>query len=285
MPRRLFLALVVATSVLLTACSGSSSSPSPTPTPSPTPAPALTDPKDILTNAAGSLRGVTSVHVKAALSGTIDLGGLMGSGDADPSAAAKFDLAGSTLEGDIDVAGSKARFAIEAPNLLSLKADVIVDSGTIYLKSSLTGDKYRKLPASTLTSNLPLPSGAAGASPDPNASAMIDSLKAQLAGLPAPVKLADETINGVDSNHIQQVVSNTDIPQASGLPSGKVTLDIWTSKADGRPTRLVVSADAGTQGNLAVTIDLTGYNAGVSIAPPPADQVSDQPFSFPGLTP
>ncbi len=40
-----------------------------------------------------------------------------------------------------------------------------------------------------------------------------------------------------------------------------------------------------TAWNLAITIDLTNYDAPVTVTPPPADQISDQPFSIPGLTP
>jgi outer membrane lipoprotein-sorting protein len=271
MPRRLLLSIAVAASVFLAACGGSSS------------APALTDPKDILTHSASSLEGIKSVHVKASVTGKLDPGSLTGTGT---GAGATVDLTGSTLEGDIDIAKAEAKLAIAAPNLFGFSADVIVDSGTLYLKSSLTGDKYQKLDTSTLTAGLPIPSLAVSASPDPSAAAaMIAQLKAELDKLPAPTKLADEKIGDVDCYHVQQKVSNTDVPQASDLPAGTVTLDIWSSKADYRPCRVGIAVDGGTQGNLAVTIDLTKYDAAVDIAAPPADQVSDQPFSIPGLTP
>ena len=271
MPRRLLLSIAVAASVFLAACGGSSS------------APALTDPKDILTHSASSLEGIKSVHVKAGLTGKVDPGSLTGSGT---GAGATVDLTGSTLEGDIDIAKSEAKLAIAAPSLFNLSADIIVDSGTLYLKSSLTGDKYQKLDLSTLTAGLPIPSLPATGSPDPSAAAaMIDQLKAELDKLPAPTKLADEKIGDVDCYHAQQKVSSTDVPEASGLPAGTVTLDIWSSKADYRPCRVGIAVDGGAQGTFGVTIDLTKYDAAVDITAPPADQVSDQPFSIPGVTP
>ena len=185
-----------------------------------------------------------------------------------------------------DLAHSEAKLAIAALSLFGFSADVIVDSGTLYLKSSLTGDKYQKLDTSTLTAGLPIPSLPVSASPDPSAAAaMIDQLKAELDKLPAPTKLADEKIGNVDCYHVQQKVSSTDVPEASGLPAGTVTLDIWSSKADYRPCRVGIAVDGGAAGTLAVTVDLTNYDAPVDIAPPPADQISDQPFSIPGLTP
>jgi hypothetical protein len=266
------LSVAVAASVFLAACGGSST------------APALTDPKDILTHTASSLQGIKSVHVKAGLTGKIDPGSLTGTGSS--SGSPTMDLSNSTLEGDIDIAKSEAKLAVAAPNLFGLTAEIIVDSGTLYLKTSLTGEKYQKLELSTLTAGLPLPSLPASGSPDPSAAAaMIDQLKTELAKLPPATKLADEKIGDVDCYHVQQKVSSTDVPQASDLPSGSVTLDIWSSKADYRPCRVGIAVDGGAQGNLTFTIDLTKYDAAVDIAPPPADQVSDQPFSIPGLTP
>jgi hypothetical protein len=271
MPRRLLLSVAVAASVFLAACGGSSA------------APALTDPKDILTHATTSLEGVKSVHLKASVTGKIDPGSLTGTGG---SGTATMDLSGSTLEGDLDIVKSEAHLAIAAPSLFGLSADVIVDSGTLYLKSSLTGDKYQKLELSTLTAGLPLPSAVAGASPDPSAAAaMLNQVKAELDKLPAATKLADEKIGDVDCYHVQQKVSSTDLPQASGLPAGTVTVDLWTSKADYRPAQIVITVDGGAAGNLAITLDLTKYDAAVDIAPPAADQISDQPFAIPGVTP
>ncbi|HSS36549.1 MAG TPA: hypothetical protein VLR93_09750, partial [Patescibacteria group bacterium] len=88
--------------------------------------------------------------------------------------------------------------------------------------------------------------------------------------------------------HVQIKVNSSDIPQASGVlngATGSVTVDVWTRKSDYRPARINVAVDGGTAGNLAITIDLTNYDAPVTVTPPPADQISDQPFSIPGLTP
>jgi hypothetical protein len=47
----------------------------------------------------------------------------------------------------------------------------------------------------------------------------------------------------------------------------------------------VILIDAASLGNISVTVDLTNYDAALTIAAPPPDQVSDQPFSIPGFTP
>ena len=60
-------------------------------------------------------------------------------------------------------------------------------------------------------------------------------------------------------------------------------MDVWTRKSDYRPARLVIAVDGGTAGTATITVDLTAYDAAVTIAAPPADQISDQPFTFPGM--
>ena len=177
--------------------------------------------------------------------------------------------------------------AVSVPALLAFSANVIVVDGVAYIKSSLGDAKYAKLDLSSLTSALPIPSLPALGSPDPaQASAMISAIQAELAKLPAPTQLADETVNGQDCYHVQEVVPSSAIPDSSGAlngVSGTLTVDLWTQKADLRPSRLVIVVDGGTAGKLTLTVDLTAYDAAVTIAAPPADQVSDQPFSLPGL--
>ena len=275
MPRRfLFLVAILATVVL--ACGGSAAKP------------ALTDPKEILANTASSLSGLKTVHVKATVTGKLDAGALSGG---TGSGGMAIDLTGTTLEGDIDVADSEAKLSVSVPALLGLSADVIATGGQAWIKTSLSPDgKYHKLDLSSMTAGLPLPSLPTGAaSPDPSAvSAMLDQLKAELDKLPPPTKLADEKIGDQDCYHVQLKVNSSDIPQASGMlngATGSVTLDVWTRKSDYRPARIGIAVDGGSEGNLAIQIDLTNYDAPVTVTAPPADQVSDQPFSLPGMTP
>jgi hypothetical protein len=271
MPRRFLLDLAIV-ATLLAACGG---------TPA---APALTDPKEILTRGTSSLQGLKTVHIKAALSGKFDSGLATGS-----TSGTQVDLTGSTLEGDIDVADSETHIAVAVPALLAFSADILATGGTAYVKTSLNADgKYRKLDLTALKNALPIPSAAvASGSPDPSAAnAMIAQLKAELDKLPAPTKLPDEKIGDQDVYHVQEKINSSDIPQASGAlngATGTLTVDVWTRKSDYRPARLVILVDGGAQGSLTLTIDLTAYDAPVTVTPPAADLISDQPFSFPGL--
>jgi hypothetical protein len=221
------------------------------------------------------------------------------------------DLTGTSLEGDFDRADSEVKLTVAVPALFGLTADAIATGGSAWIKTSLDADgKYRKIDAGSilgrlsLPSGLPLPSGlllpspAASGTPDPSAvAAMVDAFKARLDKLTTPpVKLADERIGDQDCYHVQTRVTPADMasgsptasaqasPESSSAPTSvTVTLDTWTRKSDYRPARLVIAVDAGAQGSLTVTIDLTDYDAAVTVTAPSADQVSDQPFTIPGL--
>lgn len=281
MPRRL-LALVAISAILITACSGGAAA-----------TPALTDPKLILTDSATSLQGLKSVHFNVAVAGSLNAGDLTGGG-ADASSApgaspVMLDLTGTTISGDIDLADSSGQVALSVPALLAFSANAVVVGGIAYVKTSLGDTKFAKVDLSALAGSLPIPSLPAIGSPDPSAAAsMVATIDAELAKLPAPTKLADETVNNQDCYHVQEVLNSSDIPDAASVlngASGTLTVDLWTQKSDLRPSRLVIAIDGGTAGKLTLTVDLTNYDGAVTIAAPPADQVSDQPFSLPGLTP
>ena len=281
MPRRLVPLLALLAAVLV-ACGGTSA------------APALTDPKDILTHAITATDGVKSFHLKVSLDGKIDpslLTGALTSPAPDASSSgATFSLAGTTLEGDVDAAGSKAKLSASVPALIGLSADLVAADSVIYLRTSLTGDKYSKLDPSTLAGSIPGMSLPPVASANPSGlSSMLDQLKTELDSLSTPpTKLADEKVGDQDCYHVQLKIASSDLPsEASSLAgaSGSATVDVWTRKSDYRPAKLTFAVDAGTTGTLSLTVELSNYDAAVTITAPPADQVSDQPFSLPGLTP
>ena len=271
MPCR-FLFIVALVATLLAACGGTATQP------------ALTDPKDILAHGVSSLPGLKTVHIKGTLSGKVDPGALSGTGT---GSGVTMDLSGSTLEGDLDVADVEGSFKVSVPALLGFSAELVSTGGTAYVKTSLSPDgKYHKVDTSSITSGLPLPSLPTAASPDPSAvAAAIDQINAALDKLTTPpTKLPDEKIGDQDCYHVQFKVSAADMPQASAsLGTGSVTVDVWTRKSDYRPARITLAVDAGTQGNLTATVDFTNYDAPVTVTAPPADQISDQPLSLPGI--
>lgn len=244
MPRRLaslLAALAVVTSLAAAACSS---------TPS---APALSDPKEILSKSVAALATAKTFHLKAAVAGSIPL-----------------DLEGTTLEGDMDVAGKKAHLTFAAPALLGTTGEVILVDDTTYTKISLMGPKFSKTAGTTGDAEVPT---------DP--AKVITDVKAALDKLPTPpTKNADVKCADTDCYSVTIALTSQDLGTLGGdlgaLPSGTAgagTIELWVRKNDLRPTRVVVTADAGAQGKLTVTLDITNYDASVSIVAPPADQV------------
>ncbi len=98
-------------------------------------------PKEILAAAATSTAAATSVHIDLTAEGKVWLDPL-GTGSATP-----IDLSGSTANADLDLQNGKTHATFSAPSLLGLAGEVIV-ADAIYLKTTLTGPKYRSMPLS-----------------------------------------------------------------------------------------------------------------------------------------
>ena len=71
-------------------------------------------------------------------------------------------------------------------------------------------------------------------------------------------------------------VTSADL-NAIGTPtsgvSGDGTLDLYTQKSDFRPVKLTMAVNGGDQGNLVITVELSNFDAPVSIDAPSADQI------------
>jgi hypothetical protein len=253
MPRRLaplLAALAVVTSLAAAACSS---------TPS---VPALSDPKEILSQSVGALATAKTFHLKADVTGSVALD-MTGSGTATP-----LDLTGTTLEGDMDIAGKKAHLTFAAPALLGTTGEVVLVDNATYTKVSLLGPKFTKTETAAGESDVPT---------DPVQA--IADVKAALDKLPnPPTKNADVKCGDKDCYSVSVALTSDDLGDLGGgaLPSaatGSGTIELWAAKDNLRPARVVVTVDGGTQGKLTITLDVTNYDASVSISAPPADQV------------
>lgn len=255
MPRRLaplLAVLAVVTSLFAAACSS---------TPS---VPALTDPKEILSQSVGALATAKTFHLKADVSGSVALD-MTGSGTATP-----LDLTGTTLEGDMDIAGKKAHLTFAAPALLGTTGEVVLVDNATYTKVSLLGPKFSKTEA------------AAGEDVPTDPVKAIADVKAALDKLPnPPTKNPDVKCGDKDCYSVTVALSSDDLGDLGGdlgpLPSaaaGTGTIELWSAKDNLRPARVVITVDGGAQGKLTITLDVTNYDASVSISAPPADQIA-----------
>ncbi|MGZ6339874.1 MAG: LppX_LprAFG lipoprotein [Candidatus Limnocylindrales bacterium] len=264
-PRALLVLLALAVAWTVAACGS-------------TAAPSLTDAKDILSKSIQSLKDVKTVHLKADVSGQVKFDPSMLTGgstsSAGPGASSSVDLRGTTLEGDLDITGSKAHFSAAVPALLGLSADLIVIGDTTYTKLSLLGPKYQK---SSGTGAVPVPLPSASLSQQE----AIATLSKELDKLSNKPKLVGvEQVAGKDAYHVQLTISQNDLGTA--LPSpvtavGDVTLDVWSYSDGLRPAKLELKGGDATTGTIDVVLTMTDYDKAMTIQAPSADQVESSP--------
>ena len=253
MLRRL-LFLVAGAAIVVSACTGAPA------------ASVISDPKEILTKSILTLKDVKSFHFKAEVSGTfkLDLTGQGGAG--------ALDLKGTTAEGDLDITNKKARIGFAAPAIFGVTGDLIQIGEDSYVKVSLLSEKYQK---STATASAPT-----DVISDPQK--LIADLNEFLnkPGV-APTKLADEKCGDKDCYHVAVNLTEEMLGDslsgitgtASDAPKPTGSIDLWVAKDNLRPAKMGVKVNAGDMGAVDVLVTFSGYDAAVTIEPPPADQV------------
>lgn len=229
-------------------------------------APALSDPKEILTKAFEAAQDAKSFHVVATLDGEFAMD-LLGTG------GGSMTLAGTRLEGDIDVAGKKLKATFAFPALLGLTGEVIAVDEAAYVKTSFSGEKYQKMDAGE--SGLPIDPS------DPTAN--LDGFKEMLdqEGVD-PTKLDDADCGSAKCYVIAIELTAEELaalsgPDASDLPfeSGSVTITVKVDKATLRYADVAITVAAGDAGTLTIAVTFSDWDKGVTVEAPPADQVEE----------
>jgi LppX_LprAFG lipoprotein len=230
--------------------------------------PVLTDPTEIITAALQASEGATSVHVDVTVDGVVPVtlpGG---------SSSTEVNLTGTTASADADLANGEAHATFSVPGVLGLAGELIQADGKTYVKSTLTGSKYRVVDAG---STLPV---------DPtNTTGMIDNLGDFLLkpGVD-PVKGDDVacgssqcyTINvDLTAEELASIVGDG----ASSLPVDLTgaTLQMTIRVEQGAPNHLAgISITLGLPGDKTVNAEVTfsKWDEPVTITAPPADQIA-----------
>jgi len=250
--------------------------------------PPIEDPKEIVAKGIEALQGTKSVHLRVDVSGEAPLNLIPGSG------ANAIPLDGTTIEGDIDIAGKKLDLTFAIPPLLGLTGDIRVVDDAAYLRVPLLGPKWMKQSASGSGTD------AVGTASDPQ-KALEDIRKALDDPKVAPKKLADEKCGTKDCYHVQLTIptdelsgeiagalgSAVPLPSGAALPSGSAdaTLDVWVEKDTMKIAKVAVDA-AMDPAKIKATITFSKWDVPVTIEAPPADQVDETGGGLlPGLLP
>ncbi len=224
----------------------------------------LDDPDEILAAAVTTTAAATSVHVDLKAEGTLSVD-LFGSG-----AQGDINLVGTTLAADLDIAGRKTRATFSSPNLMGLAGEAVLVDDTLFLKTTLTGSKFRP--------------SAMSAPPENPLKGLADLMaRADL----APVKGADVPCAGGTCYTLSIPLTADDLIALGGgsqLPTGlpiplpdvsgaTVDLTLHVEQATTRLSGLTAAVDLGDTGKLTVEATFTRWNEPMQIAPPPADQI------------
>ena len=225
----------------------------------------LDDPEEILAAAVTTTTAATSVHVDLTAEGTLAVD-LFGSG-----AQGDINLVGTTLAADLDIAGRETRATFSSPNLFGLAGDVVLADDTLFLKSTLTGPKFRP--------------SALGAPPENPLKGLADLMsRADL----APVKGPDVPCAGGTCYTLSMRLTADDLTALGGggvqLPTGlpiplpdvsgaAVDLTLHVEQVTTRLSGITAAVDLGDTGDLRLEATFTRWNEPVEIAPPPADQI------------
>jgi hypothetical protein len=224
----------------------------------------LEDPDEILAAAVTATTAATSVHVDLKAEGTLAVD-LLGSG-----AQGEVNLVGTTLAADLDIAGQETRATFSAPNLFGLAGEVVLADDTLFIKSTLTGPKFRP--------------SALGAPPENPLKGLADLMaRTDLDPVKGPdvpcaggtcytlsIRLtADELI---DLGGGVQLPTDLPIPLPD-MSGAAVDLTLHVEQVTTRLSGITAEVDLGDTGDLTLEATFTRWNEPLDIAPPPGDQV------------
>jgi hypothetical protein len=250
--RRLLTALLVS-SAILAACQGPQVK-------------LLDDPKAIVAAAVSATTAATSVHADLKASGKVSLD-VLGSGSGVP-----VDLKDTTASADIDLKNVELRATFAVPGVLGVAGEVIVADGAMYLKTTLTGPKYKKttLPAQT---ELPL-SGLTDllSRPELQPTKGADAPCAGGTCYTLTMNLTADELQGLIGEGTPAAPGNLPIPMPD-LSSATVDLTLHIEQTTNHISDLTAVVNLGEAGSVTLDATFTRWNEPVTISAPPPDQV------------
>ena len=243
------------------------------------------DPSQLLSQALTATSTATSFHFLATADGTLNLGQLMGN--------TPLPISGTKAEGDVSVNPQAAQLTFAVPlgsPALAISGGLIYpNDGSVYIKLALpmasADDLWHKISTGSTIPDLT-------ASPAPGGPDMATQIQQALTESGAVLTNEGDTpcaAGTCTKLHLEVPASALDstvgtvLPMASAAPSAPaaapipvdILIDNATTRIDSVSTHVV---DATTGTDLTVGIQLSNYDAAVTIAAPPADQVTDAPL-------
>ncbi len=243
------------------------------------------DPAQLLSQAVQATTSATSFHFLATADGTLNLGEMMGN--------TPLPISGTKAEGDVSVNPQAAQLTFAVPlgsAALSVSGGLIYpNDGSVYIKLALpmasADDLWHKISTGSSIPDLT-------ASPSPGTADMAAQIQDALTQSGAVLTNEGDTpcaAGTCTKLHLEVPAAALDstvgavVPMASAAPSAAaaapipvdILIDNATDRIDSLSTHI---ADTSTGTDLTVAIQLSAYDAPLTITAPPADQVTDAPL-------
>jgi hypothetical protein len=159
------------------------------------------------------------------------------------------------LDGTARTTADPRRVEVVGSASLGVPYQAIVDGNVIYIKLT---DKWLKVPL-----------GNANAEFNYDFLALVEQLQ-------NPGLVGTETINGVQTYHLRGTVE-TPVTPGANQSIETTTEDLWVRQDNYYPMKIVAhggGSSKGTSVTVDVTATFTAWNSGITITPPPPDQVT-----------
>jgi hypothetical protein len=245
-------------------------------------APTYSNPTDIITKGLDATAQLKSFHVSLALNGSFSM----------PNAGGgKINLDSTSLEADVDLPGKQAHLTFSVPALLGLSGDVVVIGQDLYVKTTMTGDKWTHQ-TNPMSSASPAESASAGPSASLDTASMIKAVKDFLAkdGVKT-TKLADVDCGDRKCYQISVSIPSSQMAAAGAVASmdpstifgDALVLNLLFDQEKLWLTEISTSVESAKLGTFSAKLSFSKFDQAVTVSPPPSAEVTEGEFKLPGM--
>ncbi len=235
--------------------------------------PALTSPTDIITQGLEATAKLKSFHMSLAVDGSFSM---------PESDGGTVKLDGTTLEADVDIPGKNVHLTFGVPALLGLSGDVVVIGQDLYVKTSLTGDKWSHQKSDVTGSASPVESF------DP-ASIVGKVGDFLLKDGVVTTKLADVACGDRQCYQVSVSIPPTLMKDAGAVASmdpgsifgDALVLNLLFDREGLWLTELSTDVSSDTVGTFSATLSFSNFDVAVGLSAPPSAEVTEGEFNLP----
>lgn len=234
--------------------------------------PALTSPTDIITQGLEATAKLNSFHMSLAVDGSFSM----------PESDGTVKLDGTTLEADVDIQAKNVHLTFGVPALLGLAGEVLVIGQDVYVKTSMTGDKW-----SHQTSDV---TGSASPAESFDPASIVDNVGDFLLkdGV-VTTKLADVACGDRQCYQVSVSIPPDQMADAGAVASldpgaifgDALVLNLLFDREKGWLTEVSTDVASDSIGTFSATLSFSNFDEAVTLSAPPSAEVTEGEFNLP----